>query len=274
MAEQPLLPRTVPFHDDELEAVAGGDGTIYAVFARLCENLGLNRVAAQRRIQSHAVLGEGYVALLLETSGGPQRVQCLRADLIPLWLASISARRVKDEVRDKLIRYQREASQVLWQAFHSMIVDELRPSPGTALHDLVQIRDLGYAIARMAEQHMELERQQRMLGGRMDAAARVIRDVQHRLDGFELRLLQVEAGPTPAAILTEDEAADIKERVKALAEQLTSQDRTKNQYQGVFSELYRRFGVTSYKHIRRSQLAEVVAFLDDWRQHTVDPAAR
>ncbi|HEX6121789.1 MAG TPA: hypothetical protein VFY89_01450, partial [Ktedonobacterales bacterium] len=40
--------------------------------------------------------------------------------------------------------------------------------------------------------------------------------------------------------------------VKALAELLTTRDASKNHYQGIFSELYRRFGVSSYKTIHRS----------------------
>jgi hypothetical protein len=34
----------------------------------------------------------------------------------------------------------------------------------------------------------------------------------------------------------------------------------------VFGELYRRFGVTSYTHIPQGQYAEVLAFLEEWRQ--------
>ena len=267
-----LATRQVGFYDDELLAVQQPDGTVFCHFGRVCDNLGLNRSSAVRRVQAHAILGEGLVMLPLTTEGGTQAVHCLRLDLLPVWLASVNARKVREDLRDKLIRYQREAAQVLWHAFRPAVLPEPEPRVGTALYDLAHIRELGYAIAHMAEQQMELERQQQQLGGRMDVAARVIRDVQHKLDGFELRLLQVETGPAPAIVLTEDEAADIKERVKALAEHLTSMDRSKNHYQGVFSELYRRFGVTSYKHIRRSQLAEVVAFLDDWRQRTGDPA--
>lgn len=34
----------------------------------------------------------------------------------------------------------------------------------------------------------------------------------------------------------------------------------------MFGELYRRFGVTSYKHIPVGRLADVLVFLDEWRQ--------
>ncbi|CAA9316306.1 MAG: hypothetical protein AVDCRST_MAG93-5512, partial [uncultured Chloroflexia bacterium] len=39
----------------------------------------------------------------------------------------------------------------------------------------------------------------------------------------------------------------------------------KNHYQAIFQELYRRFGVASYKTIIQEQYGAVLAFLEDWR---------
>jgi hypothetical protein len=36
--------------------------------------------------------------------------------------------------------------------------------------------------------------------------------------------------------------------------------------QGIFAELYRRFGVSTYKLLRVSQYHDVRDFLEDWRQ--------
>ncbi len=44
----------------------------------------------------------------------------------------------------------------------------------------------------------------------------------------------------------------------------------KNHYQGIFAELYRRFGVSSYKLIRQEQYAAVLAFLEQWRQSSAE----
>lgn len=265
MTDDTLMARSVRFYDDTLVAVQQPDGTIYVHFARLCDNLGLSRPSAARRVQQHEVLQDGFVTLRVVTDGGVQAVQCLRVDLVPLWLAAISARRVKPELRVKVVRYQREAAQVLWQAFRPQVVpDEVVPV-GTALGELQRIADLGRAITRLAEQQMDLEREQQRLDGRMDGAARVMRAVQSRLDGFELRLLAVEERTTPEAPINEGQAAEIKERVKALAQLLTARDASKNHYQGIFAELYRRFGVSSYKLIPQAKYPAVLAFLDDWR---------
>ncbi len=264
-----LHQRIVPFYGDEVVAVQHPDSTVYVLFARLCENLGLTRSSQVRRVQRHAVLSKGLALLSIQTESGVQEIQCLRLDLLPLWLSGVHAGRVKAELQAKLVRYQEEAAVVLWQAFRPQIVVEetaivpadqhaIVPVDTHAIEQLQQIAEMGYAIARMAEQQIELQRQQQALSGRMDTAARVIKDVQVRLGILEDKL-------HPAAYITEAQAAEVSNQVKGLAELLTGAAGGKNQYQGIFAELYRRFGVASYKLIRQEQYAQVLQFLEDWR---------
>jgi hypothetical protein len=260
--------RIVPFYEDELIAVQRPDGNIFVHFGRVCDNLGLARAPQVRRAQRHAVLQHGLLTLTLATEGGPQAVQCLRIDLLPLWMAGLQASRVKEDLRDKLVRYQQEAASVLWQAFKpQIIVAETEPlADTTAIQQIQQIIEMGYAIARMGEQQLEIQRQQRALSGRMDAAARVIRDVQGQLEHVDVRLGAVEELLTPGAVITEAQAAEVANRVKALAELLTGTHAGKNHYQGIFAELYRRFGVSSYKLIPQRTYPRVLAFLEEWRR--------
>ncbi|HSH77317.1 MAG TPA: phage antirepressor N-terminal domain-containing protein [Herpetosiphonaceae bacterium] len=261
--------RIVPFYGDELVAVQQPDGAIFVLFARLCENLGLKREGQVRRVQRHAVLSDGFTTLNVRTEGGVQTAQCLRIDLLPLWMSGLQAQRVKAELQEKLIRYQKEAAMVLWQAFKPQIVVEgtaLAPRDDShALQQLQHIAEMGRAITRMAEQQIELQRQQTALASRVDAAARVIRDVQGHIASVEIRLELLEDQLRPSASITDVQATEVSNRVKALAELLTSTQAGKNHYQGIFAELYRRFGVSSYKLIRYEQYGEVLAFLEDWR---------
>lgn len=256
-----LTPRFVPFYGDDLVAVQHPDGTIFVVFARVCDALGMRTPAQARRIRAHAVLQKGLTLLSIQTEGGPQALQCLRLDLVPLWLSGVHASRVKDALRPKLERYQAEAAEVLWQAFKPQILVETDAPAGirdsTAIVQLQQIAEMGRAIVQMAEQQIELERHQRTLAGRMDVAARVIKDVQVRLTLLEDTL-------HPAAYLTDAQANAVSIQVKALAQYLTETSGTKNHYQGIFAELYRRFGVSSYKVIRQEQYTAVLQFLADW----------
>lgn len=269
----------VPFHGDELIALQRPDGNIFVHFGRLCDNLGLARSPQVRRIQRHEVLNTGLVTLTIVTEGGAQATQCLRIDLLPLWMAGLHASRIKAELRDKLVQYQQEAAVVLWQAFKPRILVEQQPAEPVddgVIQQLQQIVELGYAIARMGEQQIELQRQQQALSGRMDSAARVIRDVHVRLDIMDGRLGDIEDRVRPGAAVSEAQATEISNQVKALAELLTGTDAgarsgAKNHYQGIFAELYRRFGVSSYKLIPQAKYQAVVAFLDDWRASVIDP---
>jgi hypothetical protein len=54
-----------------------------------------------------------------------------------------------------------------------------------------------------------------------------------------------------------------REQVKALARLMGGESAS---YQSVFTELYRRFGVASYKLVRMEQYEEVLGFLEEWRE--------
>lgn len=264
---EPLPQRIVPFYGDELIAAQQTDGTIYVLFTRLCENLGLARWSQVRRVQSHEILNKGFELLTIHTEGGTQAVQCLRLDLLPLWMSGLHARRVKPEIQPKLVRYQKEAAVVLWQAFKPQILVEETTvvlADNIALQQLQHIAEMGRAIAHMAEQQIELQREQQALAGRMNSAARVIKDVQGHLASVDVRLGMVEERLTPVTTITDTQATEVSNRVKALAEFLTGKESRKNHYQGIFAELYRRFGVSSYKLIRHDQFTAVLQFLDDW----------
>jgi len=187
---------------------------------------------------------------------------------------------VKEELQPKLIRYQREAALVLWQAFKDQLLVEdvvVESADDQAILQLQQIAEMGRAIVRMAEQQIELQRQQSALNGRMDAAARVIRGVQGTLDTVvgqlarvDVRLGVLEDKVHPAAYISDAQATEISNKVKGLGELLSRQQAGKNHYQGIFAELYRRFGVSSYKLIRQEQYTGVLAFLEEWRQASAE----
>ncbi len=178
------LPRIVPFYGDELVAVQQPDGTIFVLFSRLCENLGLERTSQTRRVQRHAVLNRGLMALDVQTPGGVQALQCLKLTLLPLWLSGVQASRIKPELQEQLIRYQEEAADVLWQAFKPQILIEAPPEDresALAIGQLEQIIEQSKAMQRMAEEQIALIR-------RMDAAARIVKTIQTDVAVVQVRL--------------------------------------------------------------------------------------
>ena len=84
----------------------------------MCDALGLTQRGQVLRIQRNEILAQGYQgAIKMITPGGRQNMGMLRVDLVPLWLAGVSIKAVKEEIQPKLRQYQREAAAVLWEAF-------------------------------------------------------------------------------------------------------------------------------------------------------------
>lgn len=266
MTNSPLQ-KVVSFYGDELIGVQTEDGAVYAPFNRLCENLGLQRAGQAQRIQRHAVLNDALVTLTIETAGGPQPVQCLRIDVLPLWLSGVQASRVKEELREKLIRYQKEAAIVLWQAFRPQILIEEPPvdrESALAIGQLEQIIEQSRAMQRMAEEQITLIR-------RMDAAARVVKAIHTDLTetkadvaDVKVRLGVLEDRLHPSTYITNEQAAEVQSAVAAVAMALTQRDPSKNHFQSIHAELHRRFKAKSYSLIRVEQYPAVLAFLEEW----------
>ena len=62
-------------------------------------------------------------------------------------------------------------------------------------------------------------------------------------------------------------AEQIKSRVHALAAYLMQLDpRSRLPYAAIFAELYRRFGVSEYRHIQIGQFDSVMGFLNEVRE--------
>ncbi len=256
----PLQQRIVPFYSDELVAVQRPDGTIFMLFSRLCENLGLERSSQTRRVQRHAVLSKGLMALDIQTPGGVQSLQCLKLSLLPLWLSGVQASRIKSELQAQLIRYQEEVADVLWQAFKPQILIEAPPEEresALAIGQLEQIIEQSRAMQRMAEEQIALIR-------RMDAAARIVKAVQTDVGDVKIRLGVLEERLHPSNYITDEQAAEVQSAVAAVAMALTKRDPSKNHFQSIHAELHRRYKAKSYSLIRVEQYAAVLAFLETW----------
>lgn len=255
-----LQQRIVTFYSDELVAVQQPDGTIFVLFSRLCENLGLERTSQARRIQRHAVMSKGLMALEVETPGGVQSLQCLKLSLLPLWLSGVQVNRVKSELQEQLARYQQEAADVLWQAFKPQIVDEpplANRESALAIGQLEQIIEQSKAMQKMAEEQIALIH-------RMDAAARIVKTVQADVAAVHVRLGVLEERLHPSNYITDEQAAEVQSAVAAVAMALTKRDPSKNHFQSIHAELHRRYKAKSYSLIRVEQYAAVLKFLETW----------
>ena len=248
----PTDERAVDFYGDELKVYVL-DGEPYVPLRPICDFLGVSWSGQRQRVVRDPVLSKAtrFVRVTHTNLGGRPELLCLPLRYLNGWLFGISSSRVREELREKLIQYQRECYDALARAFQGTAA-----SPSSAL---TQIRDMALAIANMAEQQMLLEGRVTTTETRLDRAAVVVGDLSKRLGRLESRL-------TPGSFITEEQAAEVSQRVKALAGRLQEQTPGKNYYQSIFGELYRRFNVSSYKLIRQDSYAEVIAFLEEWGQ--------
>lgn len=258
----PVEQRTVIFYDDEITAVLAdedGQQQVYVPVRPICDFLGLNWSGQQQRINRDPVLSEIKGVCVIHTPGGSQEMLCIPLDFLNGFLFGVNASRVKESVREQLITYQRECYQVLADAF-------LDPSAtGTTVSSaevsLYQVREMGLAIARMAEEQIVFERRLTTTEGRVEKAAVVYGDLTKRVETLEQRM-------GPGQPVTEDQASQISQSVKAVAMTL-SKTSGSNQYGAVYGELYRKFGITSYKLLPVKQFNKAIEFLTEWNNELV-----
>jgi hypothetical protein len=111
---------------------------------------------------------------------------------------------------------------------------------------------------QLAEEQMEFERRLTVSENQLDNAAGVIRDLTKRVTSLEQRM-------APGESVTEEQASEISQAVKAGALLLGKQTK-KNEFGVVYGEMYRKFGITSYKMLPAKRFSEAMRFLTEWYQ--------
>lgn len=146
MTATALVP--VEFHGATLYAITV-DGVHHVALRPICDALGIDWEAQRLRIRRHPVLNEtACVTKAVAADGKEREVVALPLDKLNGWLFGVSVNRVKPELREKLISYQRECFEVLARHFmpaqrpHNPAIDYDRISPAQAQ----DLKELVHAI--------------------------------------------------------------------------------------------------------------------------------
>lgn len=259
---QPIRQEEIQFYGDMIIAVLSEDETVYVPMRPIVEAMGLDWAAQFRRIKNDEVLEESLTpcVVVTATQGQPDQrreMVCLPLKMLPGFLFGISAKRVKPEVREQVLRYRRECYDVLDGAFNQNDVtvrqdDELMQSNEPSA---VAFRN-ALMMARMARQQYYLEKQVAQNTGQLAEM------------GQRLALIEANLN-NPKTFVTQEQAQLISEGVKMIAGVLSKRS-GKNEYGGTYVELYRRFGVTSYKHIPAGRFDETMNWLRNWYADLTD----
>lgn len=243
--------KEVIFYGDELTAVLVREDNrteIYVPVRPIADYLGLNWSGQYLRIQRDTILSEASKGVFVTQTperGGRQEMVCLPLKFLPGWLFGVQVSRVREELQEKILRYQRECYDVLAEAFA-----EGRLTADPTFEALLESDSPAAQAYQMASAIMKMARQQLLLEGRVE-------DHEHRLEAIEATL------GDPGRHVTPEQASQISQAVKAVAMKL-GQKTNRNEYGGVYGELYRRYGITSYKQLPTGRFQEAMDWLTSW----------
>lgn len=102
----------VQFNNQYIEAIKEGQ-EVWVAVSKICQNLKIDSWRQSQKIQENPVFDGRYQLMLAPSHGGTQETFCLNLDRLTLWLASIQANRVNEDVREELVKYQIECADVL-----------------------------------------------------------------------------------------------------------------------------------------------------------------
>nr|WP_289306589.1 phage antirepressor N-terminal domain-containing protein [Escherichia coli] len=102
----------MPFHGAELYVV-NHNGEPYTPMKPIVEGMGLDWKSQHKKISQR--FSKGMVEITMPSAGGVQAMICMALRKLAAWLNSISPNKVRPEIRDKVIQYQEECDDVLYE---------------------------------------------------------------------------------------------------------------------------------------------------------------
>lgn len=100
------------------------NGKAYVAMKPIVEGMGLKWNDQLEKMKKHPVLGPEVSPLSgIPSAGGPQTMICLPENRLQFWMAIVNPLKVKELIRDKVVRYQKEAADVLHSAFTNGVAE-------------------------------------------------------------------------------------------------------------------------------------------------------
>ncbi|SET28125.1 phage antirepressor N-terminal domain-containing protein [Thorsellia anophelis] len=102
----------VPFHGADLFVVEH-NGEPFVPMKPVVEGMGLTWQSQNEKLKRRFT--KGVTEIVIPSKGGDQMMTCLALRKLAGWLATISPSKVKPEIRDKVIQYQEQCDDVLYE---------------------------------------------------------------------------------------------------------------------------------------------------------------
>jgi hypothetical protein len=255
----PAREQVVQFYGDNIPVAQTQDGEIYVPLRPLTDFLGLAFGSQTLRVRRDEVLAERARTVRMARSDGKRvGMLCLPLDLLPGWLFGLQPTRVRPELAEKLRRYRAEAFRVLWEAFKGDVLSTTPPQKD--LSGAALALEIATAMQHLARQQLDMESRLGDVAGRQEVMAQYLKGFIQRTEG---RLQNLELHLSTGATVSEAQATEIALAVKNIGQRLASQG-DKSGYAKVYSEMYRRYRISSYRNLPASQYEEVLNWLHGW----------
>lgn len=247
----PMEQKEVVFYEDTIVAVRLDEGDVYVPIRPICDNLGVALAGQRERIKRDPVLSEAVVSVSVTLTQQAREMLCLPLKYIPGWLFGISAARVKPELRERIIRYQRECYEVLSEAFQEgRLTADL--SFEKLLHQNTEAVRAYHTLRAMAN----LARSQILIEAKLERIDDRLNTHDKRLEDLEIYLVE------PERTITETQVMQISQAIKAIVEELEKHS-GKKEYGRVYEEMYHEFGISSYRQLPAQEFDRMMAWLTE-----------
>ncbi|HFL5986561.1 TPA: phage antirepressor N-terminal domain-containing protein [Klebsiella aerogenes] len=103
---------SVPFHGTDLYVV-NHNGEPFTPMKPIVEGMGMDWMGQYTKLKQR--FAKGIEEISIPTAGGLQKMLCLALRKLAAWLNTISPNKVRPEIRDRVIQYQEECDDVLYE---------------------------------------------------------------------------------------------------------------------------------------------------------------
>ncbi len=265
LEEETTRQELLPFEGDTLAAAMGASGSIYVTVSSLCAAFGLNQRGQMIRIMRTPTLARGVRRMPIATSGGLQRVNCLRLDKVPMWVAGMETVRIKEPLRPKIEQYQEQLAPFAMQVF-MRVMGIASATPANADPRLASMLDQFDTLINVA---LDLQAQMASMSAipeqidamrwQLDQAMELLESIAG--DNAETRQA-VEKLKTKTAGLTKVQARNVKEQISHMVA-ITEGTPGEMKYATIYGRIQYRFRVPTYSLVPDTQYEVLMQFLRD-----------
>jgi hypothetical protein len=277
----PIEERIVEFYNDPLFAVVvevAGQRQVFIPLKPICDYLGLDWSAQYRRVHRNPVLSVeakliAVTAIKPSIGAGRPDALCLPLDMLHGWLFGIAADRVRDELREKVLRYQRECYRVLFEAFRSD-----RAQPQRVDEEIIRaLRDNAAQQLRLWDTVLAEQQRLRITEETVQEHDDLLAQAFQQLEALRQNQTRLAAQIADVSRLLPPPGGTIepaqKAAIKALVDDIVAAAQVRgirlgqgrNDYPYVWDAFKRRFDLAKYDELAVERYQEAIIWLKAWR---------